>query len=97
LLRALAEFERPRTQIVVRCARDQQTAWRTALRTHAPVGVPSDVFVIPTDVERLPGILAARVAAGDMGAAYVCSGMTCQAPVTSPAALADALHATIRG
>jgi uncharacterized protein YyaL (SSP411 family) len=53
--------------------------------------------VIPTDVERLPGILAARVAAGDMGAAYVCSGMTCQAPVTSPAALADALHATIRG
>jgi uncharacterized protein YyaL (SSP411 family) len=97
LLRALAEFERPRTQIVVRCARDQQTAWRTALRTHAPVGVPSDVFVIPTDVERPPGILAARVAAGDMGAAYVCSGMTCQAPVTSPAALADALHATIRG
>jgi uncharacterized protein YyaL (SSP411 family) len=99
LLRALAEFERPRTQIVVRCTRNQQAVWRTALRAHAsaPAGVPPDAFVIPTDVERLPGTMAARVAVADMGAAYVCSGMTCQAPVTSPAALVEVLHATACG
>ncbi|TAN07702.1 MAG: thioredoxin domain-containing protein [Rhodanobacteraceae bacterium] len=102
LLRALAEFEQPRMQIVVRCAQDKQDAWHAALRAlpHARgtgrAGVPPDVFVIPAAAAALPGILATRTANAETGTAYVCSGMTCQAPLTSPAALAAALQAEPR-
>ena len=100
LLRTLNEFGRPRLQIVVRCpaarAADWQVAMRSALRGAglAPGGDPVDAFMIPADATHLPGVLAARESRGD-GAAYVCSGLTCQAPVTSPDALADSLHVAL--
>jgi hypothetical protein len=100
LLRALNEFERPRPQIVVRCpaarAADWQVVVRSALRGAglAPGGDPVDAFLIPADATHLPGVLAARESRGD-GAAYVCSGLTCQAPVTSPDALADSLRVAL--
>jgi hypothetical protein len=50
-----------------------------------------DAFIIPTDAAALPGILAQRPARGDSGTAYVCEGVSCRAPCTSPAALAAAL------
>ncbi|MDE2055012.1 MAG: thioredoxin domain-containing protein [Xanthomonadaceae bacterium] len=100
LLRALAESAHPRPQIVVRCpaarAADWQAATHSALRGAGlmPGGDPVDAFLIPADATHLPGVLATR-ASHDDGAAYVCSGLTCQAPVTSPDALADALRAAL--
>jgi uncharacterized protein YyaL (SSP411 family) len=100
LLRAMDESVHPRLQIVVRCATacaaDWQVAVQNALRdSHLmPGGDPVDVFMIPDDATNLPGVLAARASRGD-GVAYVCSGLACQAPVTSPDALAGSLCAAI--
>ena len=99
LLRALNEFERPRPQILVRCTADRALAWKATLRTdlHAAGltagGDPVDVFIIPSDAGPLPGLLSAREAGGEEGTAWICAGLTCQAPVTSPGDLANALQA----
>jgi hypothetical protein len=101
LLRALNEFERPRPQIVVRCTADRTSAWKTALREGlrakalAPGGDPVDVFVVPSESGALPGVLAAREARGAEGTAWICTGLTCQAPITSPDELAQALRAAL--
>ena len=101
LLRALNEFERPRPQIVVRCTADRASAWKTALREGlrakalAPGGDPVDVFVVPSESGALPGVLAARKARGAEGMAWICTGLTCQAPITSPDELAPALQAAL--
>jgi uncharacterized protein YyaL (SSP411 family) len=94
VLRALLEFEQPRIRIVIRCTRDQQADWRTALRDAMTgiAGDPADVFVVPAECGALPGLPPAREPHGG-GTAYVCCGLACQAPVVTPAALADALHA----
>ncbi|HKV65750.1 MAG TPA: hypothetical protein VJN66_05165, partial [Rhodanobacteraceae bacterium] len=100
LLRAMDESIHPRPQIVVRCPAARAADWRTALQSAlrgaglAPGGDPVDAFMIPAGATTLPGVLAAREFHGD-GAAYVCSGLTCQAPVTSPDALADALRTAL--
>ncbi|WHZ18539.1 MAG: uncharacterized protein OJF55_000688 [Rhodanobacteraceae bacterium] len=98
LLRALNEFEHPRTQIVVRCPQAQRTNWQAALRDAmrgaglAPGGDPVDAFVIADTAVALPGLLSEREARGALGAAWVCSGLTCQAPITSQHELAKALR-----
>ena len=100
LLRALDEFTHPRPQIVVRCAAARTSDWQTAVQSAlrdgglAPGGDPVDTFLVPDDAINLPGVLAARESRGD-GIAYVCSGLACQAPVTSPGALADSLCAAL--
>jgi uncharacterized protein YyaL (SSP411 family) len=100
LLRALEESVRPRPQIVVRCPAERIADWQTAVRSAlrdnglAPGGDAVAAFVIPDDVRGLPGVLAAREPLGD-GAAYVCSGLTCQAPVASPDALTESLRVAI--
>jgi uncharacterized protein YyaL (SSP411 family) len=97
LLRALQEFERPRPQIVVRFPEIQRNAWQSALRDAllgaglVPGGDAVDVFLISDEAATLPGLLAERSSRGDTGTAYVCAGLTCQAPVTSPSVLAEAL------
>jgi uncharacterized protein YyaL (SSP411 family) len=99
VLRALEEFERPRLQIVVRCPDSQRQAWRQALDDGlrgsgiVPGGDPLDAFLISDEVAALPGLLSHRTSRGGGGTAYVCAGFTCQAPVTSPEDLADALRA----
>jgi uncharacterized protein YyaL (SSP411 family) len=101
LLRALREFERPRPQIVVRCTADHVPAWQPALQTGlrgaglAPGGDPVDVFIIPSDAGALPGLLAAREPRGEEGTAWICAGLTCQAPITSPGEFAKALQAAL--
>ncbi|HEX5959944.1 MAG TPA: thioredoxin domain-containing protein [Rhodanobacteraceae bacterium] len=98
LLRSLRESEQPRAQIVVRCPDARQQAWQAALHDGLraagipPGGDPLDAFVIPTGCGPLPGLLATREAHGEHGAAYLCSGLTCQAPITSPDALRQALR-----
>jgi uncharacterized protein YyaL (SSP411 family) len=98
LLRALNESALPRPQIVIRCPATKASAWQAALRSAlrdtglVPGGDPVDAFLIPDGATKLPGVLAARESRGD-GVAYVCSGLTCQAPITSPDALTDTLRA----
>ena len=100
LLRALEESAHPRPQIVVRCSATRAADWQAALQSALrdagliPGGDPVDAFLIPGDPTNLPGVLAARESGGD-GVAYVCSGLICQAPVTSPDALADSLLAAM--
>jgi len=99
VLRALEEFERPRLQIVVRCPDSQRPAWRPAIDEAlrgvgmVPGGDPVDAFLISDGTAALPGLLSERISRGEAGTAYVCAGLTCQAPVTSPGDLADAVHA----
>ncbi|HET7562093.1 MAG TPA: thioredoxin domain-containing protein [Rhodanobacteraceae bacterium] len=99
VLRALHEFSKPRTQIVVRCSQAQIPTWQAALQkalhdhTAALAADRIDAFLMPTESGMLPGILGERVARSDTGTAYVCSGMTCQAPVNTPDGLVHALHA----
>jgi uncharacterized protein YyaL (SSP411 family) len=102
LLRALDESVRPRLQVVVRCPAEHSGEWRMAVRSAlrgnglAPGGDAVDAFLIPDDATGLPGALATRGPLGN-GAAYVCSGLTCQAPVTSLDALAPSLRAAVAG
>jgi uncharacterized protein YyaL (SSP411 family) len=97
MLRALQEFEQPRLQIVVRCPASERNAWQSTLRDAVhdtgivPGGDPADAFLIPDEATALPGLLAERTSRGDAGTAYVCAGLTCQAPVTSQSALVEAL------
>jgi uncharacterized protein YyaL (SSP411 family) len=103
LLRALREFERPRPQIVVRCPPIQMTNWRSALQEAmhntgiAAGGDPIDAFVIASEAGSLPGSLSSREARDDLGTAWVCAGLACQAPVTTPDELSNALRAAIPG
>jgi uncharacterized protein YyaL (SSP411 family) len=100
LLRTLGESVHPRPQIVVRCAAARATDWQTAVQSALrdnsllPGGDAIDTFLIPDDATSLPGVLATREPRGD-GVAYVCSGLVCQAPVTSPVALADSFRAAV--
>jgi len=103
VLRALDEFERPRPQVVVRCSQAQQAEWRVALREAASETISTldsdaiDAFIVPAGCSALPGMLAAREPRGDNGTAYVCTGLTCQPPVTTPAELADTLRTATSG
>jgi len=100
LLRALDESTHPRPQIVVRCPAPRAADWQAAMHSAlhgaglVPGGNSVDAFLIPADATGLPGVLAARESRGG-GAAYVCSGLTCQAPVTSPDALAESLRGAL--
>ncbi|MCE5233088.1 MAG: thioredoxin domain-containing protein [Mizugakiibacter sp.] len=89
LLRALRHALAPRAQVIVRCTAAEAEAWRAALYALSPAR--ADVFVIPAASDALPGMLGARVARTG-GVAYVCEGLSCRAPIDSPAALLTALR-----
>ncbi len=95
MLRALHEFDSPRTQVVIRCNEAEQATWRAALddalQTQRIDRERIDVFIIPSDAKSLPGLLAQRKPLKG-GVAYVCSGMSCLAPIDSPHALSGALR-----
>ena len=101
LLRALGEFEKPRLQVVVRCTPAHAPHWQAALRDAlhgkglAPGGDAVDAFIIPPRSGTLPGVLAARDARDGEATAWICSGLACQAPVTSTDELAGALRAAL--
>ena len=83
-LRALNDYLHPRTHVVVRFGdADEESAWRRAL---AAADRRTDVYLIPAQSGKLPGILAAqKYAAG--GLAYVCRGTQCEPPLRDPAGL----------
>ena len=85
LLLALEETLYPVETVVIRGERDLQ-AWQAAAGAgYAPRRM---VFAIPDSATGLPGLLAERTpAANGGGVAYVCSGTSCQPPVTDLEAL----------
>lgn len=101
LMRALAEYQQPRPQLVVRCPRTRQADWHAAARDAAraagiaPGGDPIDIFVMPIEAGILPGLLASREPRGDAGTAWLCQGTHCLAPVDAPERLAPSLHAAL--
>ncbi|HET8764404.1 MAG TPA: hypothetical protein VFM52_04215 [Rhodanobacter sp.] len=98
LLRAQAEAAQPRLQLVVRCTPAQAATWRMAMRgalaqNRLPLGNDAiDVFVIDMPADALPGVLGARTVATPHGSAQICTGLTCQAPLTEPADLVAAVR-----
>ncbi|HET9834865.1 MAG TPA: thioredoxin domain-containing protein [Rhodanobacteraceae bacterium] len=89
LVRALREFHAPRAQVVIRCREGEENSWREALREMKAARV--DAFVIPADADALPGVLTQRKPA-DGGIAYLCTGLSCRAPIRSAHELAAALR-----
>jgi uncharacterized protein YyaL (SSP411 family) len=85
LLLALEETLYPVETVVIRGGRDLPAWQATAGAGYAPRRM---VFAIPDNATGLPGLLAERTpaASGD-GIAYVCSGTSCQPPVTELATL----------
>jgi uncharacterized protein len=87
LLAALDGLLTPPELVVVRGAPADLPAWQRVLNVgYHPRRL---AFAIPSDAE-LPGLLAERAARG-APVAYVCSGMSCRAPVDSLEALEAAM------
>ncbi len=89
LLVALEEYLQPPDLVVLR-GRDETelAAWQTQLaRDYAPRRL---CFTIPADAGDLPGLLAERPA-DDTTTAWVCSGTSCQPPLTSVEAVKAAI------
>ncbi|MEO8463812.1 MAG: thioredoxin domain-containing protein [Gammaproteobacteria bacterium] len=89
LLRALDELLTPPEIVIVRGAPDELATWQRTL--DAGYHPHRLTFAIPNGAA-LPGLLAER-AARSTAVAYVCSGMTCRAPITTLAHLTSALNA----
>jgi uncharacterized protein YyaL (SSP411 family) len=88
LLTAIEEFLHPAQIVVLRGNAAQLTEWQERLARHyAPRRV---TIAIPEDTATLPGVLAERKNLAQV-TAYVCTGHTCQAPVTSFDALESLL------
>ncbi len=88
LLLALEEYLNPPQTIVIRGDQSQAAPWlAAAAKPYAPRRM---TFLIPDDAADLPGLLAERTAGGGT-VAYVCSGMSCQAPVRTLDAFRAAL------
>jgi uncharacterized protein len=94
LLHALDELLTPPTLVVVRAPTPELDAWLRAARGASAKYHPHRLeFFVPSDATGLRGLLAQRTAQTSNGVAYVCEGMTCRAPMTTPAELAAALDA----
>ncbi|SRR5579883_722903 len=95
MLHALREFHAPRTQVVIRCTPDETAVWREAfgeaLREKRIEREQVDAFFIPAEAKSLPGALTLRKPRKG-GIAYVCTGMSCRAPIHSPRRLIDVLR-----
>jgi uncharacterized protein YyaL (SSP411 family) len=82
MLRALNDFLHPRTHVVVRFdGASEESTWRAAVADCA--NRRCDVYFIPRVTGKLPGTLAAQTHAA-AGAAYVCRGTQCEAPLHDP-------------
>jgi uncharacterized protein YyaL (SSP411 family) len=79
ILAALEEYLYGNEIVVIRGEPQALTTWQAqALGDYAPARL---VMAIPADAADLPGLLQERKPAADT-VAYICSGQTCQAPVT---------------
>ena len=90
LLLALRALLAPPQLVVVRAPPERLAAWRAPLATYSAL---RRAFAIPTGANGLRGLLAERAPRGPNGTAYVCEGVSCRAPIDTPADLAAALGA----
>ena len=82
LQRALNDFLNPRTHIVVRFdTLIEEQAWRSTLAARQPPR--ADIYFIPAHAGGLPGTLDAQKYISG-GVAYLCRGIQCEQPMTSP-------------
>ncbi len=89
LLLALEAYCTPGQWVVIRGAEADIAAWQAvSLNGYHPQRM---TLAIPSEVTDLPGLLAERRAL-TTPVAYLCSGFTCQAPITDIATLERALH-----
>jgi uncharacterized protein YyaL (SSP411 family) len=79
LVNALEDYLGPAQILIIRGDASQVERWAAEIGAmYAPMRM---IFAIPRDAGELPDALAAkRAAAGTV--AYVCTGMTCSAPLT---------------
>ena len=89
LLNALEDFLTSMQMIIIRGPAVDAARWARELSAvYAPTRM---IFAIPDDASGLPAALAAKPAAGAV-TAYVCTGMTCSAPLTDLGELARKLR-----
>jgi uncharacterized protein YyaL (SSP411 family) len=89
LLLTLEEYLYGSEIVVIRGEPDSLASWREiAQQDYAPRRL---TLAIPADAQGLPGLLNERKPLADT-VAYVCSGQTCQAPVTDPAEFEQTLQ-----
>jgi uncharacterized protein YyaL (SSP411 family) len=84
LLSALQDYLSPPDQVVLRGPVETLAPWRQA----CPADGRTEVYAIPDDAGELPALLAERRSTGHP-VAYLCTGMTCRAPVHDLAAFKD--------
>jgi uncharacterized protein YyaL (SSP411 family) len=89
MLNALDELLAPVETVIIRGPADEAASWQTELAAlYAPHRL---IFAIPGDTTDLPPALADK-RAGEGTLAYVCTGTTCDAPVTALPALVRRLR-----
>jgi hypothetical protein len=80
LINCLEDLLSPLQVLIIRGATDSADQWARELGVlYAPTRM---IFAIPSDASDLPDALAAKSAASDT-LAYLCTGMTCSAPLTN--------------
>jgi uncharacterized protein len=90
LMRALGEGAAPPPHVVLRTHDGLPAAWQSVLRAAPDPRLRA--FAVPADAIGLPGLLEQRRPRDDAEVtAYVCRDTRCSAPLTVPAALAEAL------
>jgi uncharacterized protein len=88
LVNALEDFLASMQIVIIRGDAPQAEHWSASLNAlYAPTRL---IFAIPRDAADLPPALAAKHAAADT-VAYVCTGMTCSAPVADVSGIAREL------
>jgi len=88
-LPALEEYLNPPQLVIIRADANELDAWLAAA---GPDYRPRSLVVgIPAGETGLPGALADMTPRAGKACAYVCTGTRCSAPLTSPAALNEAL------
>jgi len=94
VVNALEDFRAPLQILVIRGAPVEAQRWASALGSvYAPARM---LFAIPADAADLPPALAEkRAAAGTV--AYLCTGMTCSAPLNDLPEIAQALGVPVTG
>jgi uncharacterized protein YyaL (SSP411 family) len=94
LINALEDFLAPMQILVIRGDAGSATSWaREYGAAYAPTRM---IFAIPSGAEALPPALAAKEAL-DGTVAYLCTGMTCSAPMQDVEQIAGALARTTSG
>ncbi len=92
LLACLQDMEQMPSIVIIRGSADNVNEWRQACQTNYQ---PQQcVFAIADDCKNLPEALAIKFAPQQNTAAYVCQGLSCQAPAQSLSALQQQLQKT---